>query len=267
MANQQVANLLVPQLPFALFRHQALPSQLRWDELREWAAAQGLALPPEPARDALTKLSNQLPPEAALTGQLYVRAAMSPAVYNDTVASHFSLGYETYTHFTSPIRRYADLMVHRLLLGDVQDNTHGFKDVTAVAQHCSERARSAKFAERYVWDKLKKRALCATVEPTSPLMAYVISQSKFGVRAVVLPWQCMVNVTATSLQQAGMVYDSKAGSWAETGVHLSKGTYLLVESFCLEEFKAAVDVNAALVRPLGLMSEDQVTSSLLALER
>lgn len=266
LANQHVANILIPKLPSALFRHQALPNQQRWDILREWAATQGLALPPAPERAALAALSGQLPLDTLLTGQLYIRAAMSPAIYDESAASHFSLGYETYTHFTSPIRRYADLVVHRLLLNEPLTETPQGPGISEIALHCSDRSRAAKFAERHVWDKLKKRALYANQNTERPLMAYVVSQSKFGLRAVVLPWQCVTNVSGTSLQAAGLKFNQRALAWEASGIPLIKGSYVLLKSFTLEDFKAATEVHATLVSALGLLSEEAAASAVADLK-
>jgi ribonuclease R len=76
------------------------------------------------------------------------------ARYASAPALHFGLGFDRYTHFTSPIRRYADLLVHRrlarLLRGDRRK-----PDTRALARHCesvSERERAAEGAEREMVD-------------------------------------------------------------------------------------------------------------------
>jgi ribonuclease R len=74
---------------------------------------------------------------------------MSKAVYTTEKTSHFGLGFEFYTHFTSPIRRYPDVMVHRLL----QHYLDGGKSVEAEkleknCQHCTSQEIKATAAER-----------------------------------------------------------------------------------------------------------------------
>jgi ribonuclease R len=238
LANQQVAQKLATSKLATFFRHQALPTMLKWDGLTQWAAMQGYALPPEPSRAALSDLAKALPEPLHLSGQIQIRSAMASASYHDVSPSHFSLGYETYTHFTSPIRRYADLVVHRLLM----DEPVTVAELAKLAQHCSMRSRNAKFAERYVWDKIKKRTLVAEANSES-FQAYVVSQSKFGVRAVVMPWQCITNFSGSNLSDNGFTFSQDLQSWvAPGGAALMQGEYLSANRFELEEFKSKTEV-------------------------
>jgi len=86
--------------------------------------------------------------EEALISQLAIRT-MAKAVYSTENVGHYGLGFKLYSHFTSPIRRYPDVMVHRLL----QHYLDGGKAVDAVAleekcKHSSEREKLATEAER-----------------------------------------------------------------------------------------------------------------------
>lgn len=87
-------------------------------------------------------------PEQTLLQQLAIRC-MAKAVYTTENIGHYGLGFEYYSHFTSPIRRYPDVMVHRLLQL-VLDGKPLPKagDLEAQSKHCSERERAAMEAER-----------------------------------------------------------------------------------------------------------------------
>lgn len=91
-------------------------------------------------------------PESAIINQVLIRS-MPRAVYSAINIGHFGLGFSDYTHFTSPIRRYADLLVHRLLkeYAVKPENKAILKNTIALertAQHISDTERIATEAER-----------------------------------------------------------------------------------------------------------------------
>ena len=81
--------------------------------------------------------------------------SMAKAIYSTENIGHYGLGFLYYTHFTSPIRRYPDLMVHRLLwkvLNDEPIHPKLTEEYKRLAEHASDREREAQYAE---WDSLK----------------------------------------------------------------------------------------------------------------
>lgn len=86
-------------------------------------------------------------PEQHVLEQLGIRT-MAKAVYTSSNIGHYGLGFEYYCHFTSPIRRYPDIMVHRILLQCLEKNLQLKKGMDERCKHCSDRERKAMEAER-----------------------------------------------------------------------------------------------------------------------
>ena len=86
-------------------------------------------------------------PEQHVLEQLGIRT-MAKAVYTPENIGHYGLGFEYYCHFTSPIRRYPDVMVHRILREVLQHDVDPDKKMEEKCQHCSVKERAAMDAER-----------------------------------------------------------------------------------------------------------------------
>ncbi|GAC1421433.1 MAG: ribonuclease R [Flavisolibacter sp.] len=86
-------------------------------------------------------------PEQHVLEQLGIRT-MAKAIYTTENIGHYGLGFEHYCHFTSPIRRYPDLLVHRILYEVLTKEIKPDKKLTQKCKHCSERERAAMDAER-----------------------------------------------------------------------------------------------------------------------
>ena len=86
-------------------------------------------------------------PEQHVLEQLGIRT-MAKAIYTSENIGHYGLGFEFYCHFTSPIRRYPDVMVHRILQEILENNILPDKKMEEKCKHCSVKERSAMDAER-----------------------------------------------------------------------------------------------------------------------
>ena len=86
-------------------------------------------------------------PEQHVLQQLGIRT-MAKAIYTAENIGHYGLGFTDYTHFTSPIRRYPDVMVHRILEEILKHELPIDKKMETKCRHCSERERAAMEAER-----------------------------------------------------------------------------------------------------------------------
>ena len=86
-------------------------------------------------------------PEQHVLEQLGIRT-MAKAIYTSKNVGHYGLGFDHYCHFTSPIRRYPDVMVHRILQECLDKNLKPDKKMDEKCKHCSDKERKAMEAER-----------------------------------------------------------------------------------------------------------------------
>ncbi|MBV9687116.1 MAG: RNB domain-containing ribonuclease, partial [Alphaproteobacteria bacterium] len=119
------------------------------------ALAKGQALKPELFNRVLRRAAGT--PEAALVNDLVLRC-QAQAVYSPNNIGHFGLALRRYAHFTSPIRRYADLLVHRALLGDIDQ-----PELEAIGDHISATERRAAEAERAAIDRYRATLLAQSL--------------------------------------------------------------------------------------------------------
>ena len=141
-----------------------------------------------------------------------VLRSMNRAVYSADASGHFGLAKKFYSHFTSPIRRYPDLLVHRQLAAvqakgstgrGVSARTPYDKGSLAVAaRHCSDTERNAEDAERSLVEMKKYRFLEGMVERDEPRVfdAVVVKVMNFGMFVEIrdLQIQGLVHVSAIS---------------------------------------------------------------------
>ncbi len=147
----------------AIFRIHDTPGEEKLNDLREFLGQLALKLPggPKPTAADYAELLAQVRdrPDRSLIQAVLLRS-MQQAMYSSDNAGHFGLAYDAYTHFTSPIRRYPDLVVHRLIKhliagGKAADLDLSKTDLQQVAEHCSGTERRADEATRDAEDWLK----------------------------------------------------------------------------------------------------------------
>jgi ribonuclease R len=139
------------ELPFP-YRVHDLPSEEKLTPFIAFARKFGhkfdLSTPDKIAESFNTMLEDvKGKPEQHVLEQLGIRT-MAKAAYTIENIGHYGLGFENYCHFTSPIRRYPDVLAHRILHEVLTQNIRIDKRLEQKCKHCSERERAAMEAER-----------------------------------------------------------------------------------------------------------------------
>jgi ribonuclease R len=126
-ANTSAADLIIRSKKQGLFRVHEGPTPEKLSALREFLKLQGLRLSggedPSPADYARLSREMRQRPDYKLLQTLLLRS-MQQAIYSPDNVGHFGLAYPAYTHFTSPIRRYPDLLVHRVIKSILAEKTY-----------------------------------------------------------------------------------------------------------------------------------------------
>jgi ribonuclease R len=156
LANVAAAEELERLAQPCMYRVHPPPTAEKLYNLRTFLATLGVNLPPGDQvhpRD-LDRILRQVAdtPEAPLVNEVMLRS-QSQAAYSPDNAGHFGLALRRYAHFTSPIRRYADLQVHRALVRGLKLGRDGLPDdeaarFEATAEHITATERRAALAER-----------------------------------------------------------------------------------------------------------------------
>ena len=200
-ANIAVATALDDmEYPF-LRRVHPEPDYLKLKAFAEFATALGFPIKKYQSRSHLQGLINTVhdePGEQAVNFALL--RSMKQASYSPEEVGHYALAEENYCHFTSPIRRYPDLTVHRLFDEIVRHKKKArfdsFGELAKQGRHCSDRERRAATAERELTKVKLLTHMQSRVDET--LEAVITGVERFGVfcQGVDVPAEGMIHVTA-----------------------------------------------------------------------
>jgi ribonuclease R len=167
-ANVEAARFLIRKRIPAPYRVHEPPPASKYEDLLEFLREFKLKLPPaaevKPADFSALLKKIRKRPDVSLIESVMLRS-QSMAVYQPENTGHFGLALDAYTHFTSPIRRYPDLLVHRAIRyaisGEKPTNyEYSPTQMGSMSVHCSHNERRAQEAERDVEERYK----CAWME-------------------------------------------------------------------------------------------------------
>lgn len=150
VANCVVADILARNEVPAIYRIHEAPDEEQLGRMAEDLGALGIRESPT-TREQINRICRRAagtPMEYAVS--LACLRNMKRALYSATLHEHFGLGFDRYTHFTSPIRRYADLLVHRMLraVEERKPSPYTSRDVAEIAAQCCRTEQNADDAEQ-----------------------------------------------------------------------------------------------------------------------
>ena len=186
-------------LPF-LRRTHGEPSPVKLKAFAEFVKSLGYKLTNPQSRSGIQKVLNKAKDSAESQAVNYaLLRSMKQAEYSPFDVGHYALAEEDYCHFTSPIRRYPDLLVHRLLEGIIeQRRSHtgaSEQELVRLGRHCSSTERRAERAER----ELTKIKLLSYLEERigTELEAVITGVDNYGFfcRGLELPAEGLVHVS------------------------------------------------------------------------
>ena len=157
LANQLTAGFLLQRKKSALFRNHAQPDQERLEKLVPMFQGNGIQFRLGKGSSTKSSVLRKAICQLAETdqGELFIPLVLSclaQACYEATNAGHYGLAYDHYCHFTSPIRRYPDLIVHRvldqLLKNEQEPLLKQGLSLKDCAKHCSQQERIADEAQK-----------------------------------------------------------------------------------------------------------------------
>ncbi len=199
-ANIAVATELNDRGHNFLRRTHASPNEAKLKSLAEFATILGYPIKSVQSRKDLQNMLNQVKgqPEQQSLNYAFLRS-LKQAEYSPEEIGHYALAEEQYCHFTSPIRRYPDLLIHRLMASIVCDNdaykSPSYEELLRIGRNCSNHARRAEKAER----ELTKIKLLSYLEERigEQMEAVITGVDRYGFfcRGILIPAEGLVHIS------------------------------------------------------------------------
>ncbi len=250
-ANVAVAEFIARKAVPALYRIHEEPSEEQWAAMSEALEALNIHAAPQDRADLRGVLRSIAGTPKEYAGNLAVLRNLKRALYSPELIEHFGLAFEKYTHFTSPIRRYPDLVVHRILnaLEDRKPPPYSHHEIATIAAHCSETERNADEAEE---ESLIVKRIAFYAEKlhrgeTGPFDALVVSMSPRGLVVELLETLQRGMVAFASMRDDYYTFDRARGR--ATGRRRRRqwmmGQVLKVELVRVDVYRRLVDFECA----------------------
>lgn len=153
LANRYVAEYTHKLSKPYIYRTHDLPDEEKLLELSAFVSQFGYSFSNSGSISQTKDSLNKMLLEAKGSGEeemisvLAIRS-MSKAIYSTELIGHYGLGFRHYSHFTAPIRRYTDVIAHRLLFSYIEGKNGDVSNLKSICEHCSEMENKAAKAQR-----------------------------------------------------------------------------------------------------------------------
>lgn len=216
LANRAVAEILIASEKPAIYRVHDEPDDEQWAAMGMDLQALGIPALPQTRQDINEAIHLAAGTAVEYTANLAILRNFKRAEYSGTQIGHFGLAFDDYTHFTSPIRRYPDLLVHRLLKAVEQSREFGMSgdQIEEIARHCTETEQKADELERQSTEKKRIEYYSGIMNSslTATFKGYIVSIKGKG----------MIVELPDSLQRGMITFASITSDWLEANEEMTQ---------------------------------------------
>ncbi len=216
LANRAVAEILIAAEKPAIYRVHAEPDDEQWAAMGMELQALGIDALPQSRQEINAAIHLAAGTAVEYTANLAILRNFKRAEYSGTQIGHFGLAFDDYTHFTSPIRRYPDLVVHRLLKAVEQGKEFGISgdEIEEIARHCTETEQKADELEKKSIEKKRVEyyAELMNTSLTATFKGYIVSIKGKG----------MIVELPDSLQRGMITFSSVTSDWLEANDEMTQ---------------------------------------------
>jgi len=216
LANRAVAEILIKAEKPAIYRIHDEPDEEQWASMGMELQALGISVLPQDRQDINQAARMAVGTPVEYTANLAILRNFKRAEYSSTQIGHFGLAFEDYTHFTSPIRRYPDLLVHRMLKAVERGQQYpvSLDQIEEMANHCNETEKKADDLERQSTEKKR-------IEYYNEIMSSS-QHTTFKGFVVSIKGKGMIVELPDSLQRGMITFASITSDWLEADDNLTQ---------------------------------------------
>jgi len=247
-ANIAVAERLRDARVPAIYRIHEDPAEDQWSQMALDLAQLGIQETPSDRYDVQRIARAYGKSERAYPVSIAILRNFKRALYSSECIPHFGLAFDCYTHFTSPIRRYSDLVVHRILkaLDSGKPGFYGRNECDEIALHCSRREREAAEAEEesLIIKRLQYYELLLQRGDTGPWHALITGGTTRGLMVEIIDTLQRGFIPSHALPDPNMTFDRETGYLTgRKGKRMGRlGDVIPVELMRVDKTRRSVDL-------------------------